>query len=70
MDYAKWANQYIDEAQQVKKHIKKIRLELKAAKTKKQAAEIYYRISSLYQIYYELHETARKISRYAEDFDV
>ena len=66
MDYTKWANQYSNEAKQVKDYIKKIRLELKAAKSKKQATEIYYKISAFYQIYYELQDTARKIFKYAE----
>ncbi len=67
VNYSKWAKQYEDEAEKVKKHIKEVRQELKTAKTKKQSTEIYYRLTTLYQIYYELKETATKINNYAGD---
>lgn len=69
MDYLKWSKQYLKEAQMVKNHIKKVREELKYARSKKQATDIYYRIASLYQIYYELKETSRKVARYAQEVE-
>lgn len=69
MDYMKWSKQYLREAQVVKSHIRKVRGELKCARSKKQATDIYYRMASLYQIYYELRETARKIARYAQEVE-
>ncbi|MDP4120614.1 MAG: hypothetical protein Q8876_06130 [Bacillota bacterium] len=58
MDYNKWANEYLAEAEEIKEYIGRLRNQVKEANAERKK-ELYSRITILYSMYLELNHTGK-----------
>lgn len=66
MDYNKWALEYFDEAEKIKRNISKLNLKLKENLTAREKKDIQKMVLTFRSIYYECMITGKHLKRRGE----